>query len=75
MIDSDEYRVYMVSLPPTIRGAVRMDESGFPSIYINDSLSPKARKETFLHEIRHIERADHTSRKSIRRVEADAAQA
>ena len=75
MIDEDEYRVYMVPFPPTVRGAVRLDENGFPSIYINDSLSPQARKAALLHEIRHIERADHTSRKSIRRVESDAAQA
>lgn len=70
MIDEDEYRVYMVSLPPTIRGAVRMDESGFPSIYINDNLSPQARKAALLHEIRHIERNDHTNTKSIRQVES-----
>lgn len=75
MIDPDEYRVYMINLPPTVRGAVRLDSDGFPSIYINDSLSPVARKKAFLHEIRHIERNDHTNRKSIGQVESDAAKA
>jgi Zn-dependent peptidase ImmA (M78 family) len=52
-----------------VRGAVRIDEEGFASIYINDDLSPKAKKAAFMHEIRHIRRNDHTNTKNIREVE------
>jgi Zn-dependent peptidase ImmA (M78 family) len=57
-LSPDEYRVYLIKLPPTIHGAVREDENGFPSIYINDDLSPQAQKAAFLHEMRHILRGD-----------------
>lgn len=67
--DDDYYRVYLVPLPGDIKGAVRIDEEGFASIYINDDLSPKAKKAAFLHEIRHITRNDHTNKRNIREVE------
>jgi len=53
-----------------VRGACRLDPDGFASIYINDQLSPKAKKAVFLHEIRHIKRNDHTNTRNIREVEA-----
>ena len=65
----DGFRVYLVKLPGDIKGAVRIDEEGFASIYINDDLSPKAKKAVFLHEIRHIKRNDHTNTKNIQEVE------
>lgn len=65
----DGFRVYLVKLPGDVRGAVRIDEEGFASIYINDDLSPKAKKAVFLHEIRHIKRNDHTNVNTIREVE------
>ena len=68
--DDDYYRVYLVPLPATVRGACRLDPDGFASIYINDQLSPKAKKAVFLHEIRHIRRNDHTNTRNIREVEA-----
>lgn len=64
-----EFRVYLVKLPGTIHGAVRIDADGFPSIYINEALSPDAKRAAFLHEIRHIERDDFYNNKSIREVE------
>lgn len=67
--DDDYYRVYLVPLPATVRGACRLDPEGFASIYINDQLSPKAKKAVFLHEIRHIKRNDHTNISNIREVE------
>lgn len=67
--DEGDYRVYLVKLPGSIRGAVRLDENGFASIYINDQLSPKAKKAALRHEVRHLKRNDHANTKSIREVE------
>ena len=69
-IEMDDYRVYMVNLPGDVKGAVRLDDEGFASIYINDSLSPQAKREVFLHELRHLRRNDFYNRKDIRAVEA-----
>ena len=68
-LSEDEYRVYLVKLPATIHGAVRVDNDGFPSIYINDDLSPKAKKAAFRHEMRHIINNDLYSSKTIQEVE------
>ena len=68
-MNEDGFRVYLVKLPGDVRGAVRIDEEGFASIYINDDLSPKAKKAAFLHEIRHIRQNDHTNTRNIREVE------
>lgn len=65
----DEFRVYLIKLPPTIHGAVRIDSEGFPSIYINADLSPQAKKAAFLHELHHIENDDFYNNKSIQDVE------
>ena len=70
-ITNDEYRVYMVPFPGDVLGAVRIDVEGFPSIYINDALSPEARKKAFLHELRHIQRDDMFNGKPIEEIEAD----
>lgn len=66
----DNYRVYMVALPGDIKGAVRVDNDGFVSIYINDCLSPKAKRDVFLHELRHIYRNDFYNVENIRSVES-----
>lgn len=68
-MNEDEYRVYLVKLPATVRGACRLDAEGFASIYINDDLSPKAKKAVFRHEIRHIRKKDHHNGRNIREVE------
>lgn len=65
----DEYRVYMIQFPGDINAAVRVDCEGFPSIYINDALSPEAKKRAFLHELRHIEDEDFYNDRSIEEVE------
>ncbi|MBQ1779540.1 MAG: hypothetical protein IIZ93_15410 [Acidaminococcaceae bacterium] len=64
-----EFRVYMVPFPGTIHAAVRLDQDGFPSIYINDWLAPEARRRAFDHEMRHLERDDFYNDKQIREVE------
>lgn len=70
MTEDEEYRVYMINLPGSIRGAVRLDEDGFASVYINDQLSPKAKKAALRHEVRHIRQNDHENRRSIMEIEA-----
>lgn len=67
----DYYRVYMVHFPGDIRAAVRFDAEGYPSIYINDQLSPQAKKRAFLHELRHIKRNDHYNDLPITEIEKD----
>lgn len=70
MLCDGEYRVYLVSFPGDIKAAVRLDEEGFPSIYINAALSPAARRAAFLHEIGHIRRNDHLNARPIKEVES-----
>lgn len=68
MTDED-YRVYLIPFPGDIRAAVRLDTEGFPSIYINDKLSPQAQKRAFLHEIKHIHKEDFYNAQTLRKVE------
>lgn len=49
---------------------MRIDQDGFPSIYINDSLSPEAKKRAFMHELRHLRRNDMYNDRPIEEVEA-----
>lgn len=69
-----EYVCRMVDLPGDIHGAVRLsrDGSDFPNIYINDWLSPEARRRAFLHEMAHLEHDDFYSDRSIEEVEGSA---
>ena len=66
----DEYRVYLMPFPGDILGAVRIDAEGFPSIYINDALSPEAKRRALEHELKHIQNDDFFNGKSIQEVEA-----
>lgn len=68
----DEYRVYLMPFPGNVLAAVRLDAEGYPSIYINDALSPEAKKRAFLHELKHIENGDHYNDKTIEEAERDA---
>ena len=65
----DNYRVYLVKLPGTVHGAIRIDNDGFASIYINEQLSPQAKRAAFLHELRHLRNDDMYNDKSIYEVE------
>ena len=69
-MDDDGYRVYVIALPPNVHGAIMEDPDGFASIYINDSLSPSARRRTLAHELRHWRRGDLYNDMSIREVES-----
>ena len=68
-MNDGEFIVRMIRLPGDIHGAVRLSEDGFANIYINDQLSPKARRKAFDHERRHIEQDDFFNGKDIKDVE------
>lgn len=67
-----EHTVYLVPLPGDIKAAVQIDIDGYPSIYINDALSPAAKKKAFLHEMRHVVHDDFYNDKPIREIEDNA---
>ena len=69
MLTDGDYIVRMIDLPGDINACVRMDEDGFGNIYINDRLSPDAKRKAFEHECRHIERDDMDNDLSIHQVE------
>lgn len=64
-----EYKVRYINLPGDIRAVLRLSEDGFGNIYINDHLSPKAKREAFKHEYRHLKRGDMENDLSIYQVE------
>lgn len=65
-----DYRVYMVDFhASSIRAAVREDENGFVSIYINSECTPEAKKQALAHELRHIINNDLSNDRPIREVE------
>lgn len=66
-----EYAVRVVNLPGDVLGCVKLtrDGSEFPNIYINDQLSPSAKRQAFDHEMKHLENDDFYSTKSIEEVE------
>lgn len=68
MIDG-EFVVRLVNLPGDIGGAVRLSDDGFANIYINDQMSPNARRKAFDHEMRHIENNDFYNDKPIQEIE------
>jgi len=64
--------VYMVHFPKaSVRGCVRIDGNGDASIYIDDRLSREGRRETLLHELRHLKRGDFQSPRRIDQVEGE----
>ena len=54
----DDYAVVMVNLPGDILAAVRINQDGYPTIYVNDCLSIAARREALRHELRHLKNGD-----------------
>lgn len=66
-----EYAVRMVDFPGDVHGCVRLtnDGSEFPNIYINDWLSPAARRKAFAHEMKHLEHDDFYNQRTIEEAE------
>jgi hypothetical protein len=66
MTQPDDYNVVMIDFfPGDVRAAVRVDANGYPTVYINDYLSPPAKREALEHELTHIERGDITNHLTI----------
>lgn len=65
-----EYCIRYVDMPYTTKGMTIEDADGFYNIYINASLSIEEREEAIKHEIRHLERKDFDTKKSLFEAEA-----
>ena len=70
-MNDGEFIVRMVNLPGDIHGAVRLSDDGFANIYINDQLSPQAKKKAYIHETMHIRNDDFYNDKPINEIEGD----
>ena len=66
-----EYAVRVVNLPGDVLGCVKLTRDGtdYPTIYINDQLSPSAKREAFAHEMHHLELDDFYNQRSIEEAE------
>ena len=65
MTTPDDYNVIMMPFPGDILAAVRVDASGYPTIYINDYLSTPSKQIALRHELAHILRGDLTNHLTI----------
>lgn len=68
LIDPD-YKVYIVKLPGTVKGAIRIAPDGFVSIYINQALTRREQRAVFRHELHHLYHDDMYSNRTIREIE------
>jgi len=71
----DDYNVVMMPFPGDILAVVRVDANGYPTVYINDYLSPEAKKQALRHELWHFANGDFDSHTTIYDVEKQAAYA
>ena len=69
LIEGEDYKVYLVDLPGDLGGAIREDCDGFASIYINNALSPEAKRRVLEHELGHKARGDLYSPGDIHKIE------
>lgn len=60
-----EYCIRYIDMPSVTKGMTIEDADGFFNIYINASLSAAEQKEAIKHEIRHLERKDFDTEKSL----------
>lgn len=65
-----EYYIRYIDMPSVTKGMTIEDADGFFNIYINASLSAAEQKEAIKHEIRHLERNDFDTEKSLQEAEA-----
>lgn len=65
-----EYYIRYIDMPSVTKGMTVEDSDGFFNIYISASLSAAEQKEAIKHEIRHLERKDFDTEKSLRDAEA-----
>ena len=69
MLTDGDYIVRMINLPGDINSAVRLSEDDYGNIYINDQLSPMAKRRAFQHECRHLEKGDFRNGSTIEEIE------
>ena len=62
-------------MPGDIKAAVRIDPTGYPTIYLNINLSYETQQAALRHELHHIEAGDMFSHLTIRDVETGAIRA
>lgn len=60
-----EYCIRYIDMPSATKGMTIEDADGFFNIYINASLSAAEQEEAIKHEIRHLERKDFDTEKSL----------
>jgi len=63
--------VRLVSMPASVRGFTIADQDGNYNVYINRALTRESQQDTYLHELRHIERGDLYSDKPVSEIEWD----
>lgn len=64
-----EYCIRYIDMPSVTKGMTIEDADGFFNIYINASLSAAEQEEAIKHEIRHLERKDFDTEKSLQEAE------
>lgn len=64
-----EYTCRMMHFPGDIYAILRVSPDGYGNIYVNDQLSPAAKKRAFEHELKHFLRGDMDNSLSIQEVE------
>ena len=60
-----EYCIRYIDMPSATKGMTIEDADGFFNIYINASLSAAEQEEAIRHEIRHLDRKDFDTEKSL----------
>ena len=68
-IDGADYFVRVVKFPVPVGGLVSPNDDGTFNIYLNDDFPPQRRRESYRHEVAHIENDDFYNGKPIEEVE------
>lgn len=72
MTEPDDYRVILMPFPGDVYACVRVDPDGYPTIYINEALSPDAQRRALAHELHHFQNGDLFNYLTIEDVERGA---
>lgn len=62
----------IVDLPPKIKGMVVKDHEDDYNIYLNQNLSIEEQQKSYNHELKHIQRNDFRTYKTINEIETEA---
>ena len=64
-----EVVVTLHDFPPSVQGALSIDNDGTPCIHLNANLSLEAQRKAYDHEMSHLVNDDFDTRKSIESIE------